>query len=175
MWKHNHCSSEKAALGFMLIVRAFALERLWSGTSSMCNERERERERESKIKDGNYSQEGRKRKRKDLMSKRPLPQKRRLTLASSKQASGPFLYLGCWTISQGLGPSSAPWLRNTTQHNLPLHLYNRTRWRGREELFAIWAKNKMAHPVPGSVSQPILELQLNVSVLMTTSFNLGDH
>lgn len=27
-------------------------------------------------------------------------------LASSKQTSGPFLYLGCLTISQGFGPSS---------------------------------------------------------------------
>lgn len=42
-------------------------------------------------------------------------------LASSKQTSGPFLYLGCLTISQGFGPSSVSLVK---EHDFFLFLYH---------------------------------------------------
>lgn len=46
-------------------------------------------------------------------------------LASSKQTSGPFLYLGCLTISQGFGPSSVSLVKESDWVLCIIHYQNK--------------------------------------------------
>lgn len=45
-------------------------------------------------------------------------------LASSKQISGPFLYLGCLTISHGFGPSSVSLVKECDCFSCTVHEQN---------------------------------------------------